>query len=262
MVNKHRGGRTIKAAETVFDIIETLQVEGPMQVTELADNVGKAPSTVHGHLTTLLQREYVVRQDGKYKLGLKFTKLGREIRFDLDVVSTAEPTLTALAEDTGEEAWLTIEENGASVPVMNKTVDRSVESVGMIGSYTDIHNSGAGKSVLAFLPEDQILDIIEKKGLPKSTEHTITDHEKLLAELAEIRENGYAVSDEERYEGVRSVFSPIIVGERVYGSIGVAGPANRLRDSLYQEEIPERVMEASNEIELRLRYPKFNQGES
>jgi len=255
---KHGNGRTVKTTETVFAIIEALQEHGAMGVTELAEVVDMAPSTVHGHLTTLLENEYVVKKDQRYALGLKFTRLGRDIRLGMDIVSAANPTLAELSRDTGEEAWLTVEENGHSVPLMKETPDRGIESVGMISTYTDIHNSGAGKAVLAFLPEERVTEILDEKGLPQSTKHTITDREELLAQLETIRERGYAFSEEERYEGIRSVFSPIVVDETVYGSIGVAGPSNRLCGDLFREELPDRVQEASNEIELKLRYPKFN----
>lgn len=258
MPDKHGGGRTVKTAETVFEIVETLRERGAMGVTDLAEAVDMAPSTVHGYLTTMLQQEYVVKEDGQYRLGLKLTKVGRDVRFDMDVVSAAEPTLSELADDTGEEAWLTIEENGYSVPAMRVSPDQGIESTGMIGAFTDIHNSGAGKAVLAFLSEGRIEEIIDEKGLAPSTPNTITDRDELEEELERIREQGYALSHGERYEGVRAVFSPIIVREKVYASIGVAGPSNRLSGDLFREKLPNRVMEASNEIELKLRYPKFN----
>lgn len=260
MVHKHGDGRTVKTSETVFEIIEVLQAEGATGVTDLADATGLAPSTVHGHLTTLLQNEYVVKEDQKYRLGLKFTKLGRDVRNNVDIVSAGNPILRDLAEDTGEEAWITIEENGYSVAVMQESANKGIESVGVISRYTNIHNSGAGKAVLAHLPEERAKKILDERGLPPSTYNTITDRDELSREIEQIRDQGYALSDEERYVGIRAVFSPVIVGEKVHGAIGVAGPSNRLCDELFREELPSRVMEASNEIELKLRYPKFNDG--
>lgn len=261
MGTKQQGGRKVKTTETVFDIVEALQKTFPMGVTELAEEVDLAPSTVHCHLSTLLEREYLVKRDGKYELSLKFTRLGRDIRFDKDVVSAATQTLPELATDTGEEAWLTVEENGHNVPLMKESADKGIRSVGMISAYTDIHNSGAGKAILAHLDDDRVEEIVLEKGLPPSTPNTVTEPEELYEELEQIRDQGYAFSNQERYEGVRGVFSPIVVGNRVYGSVGVAGPSNRLGGSLFREELPKRVMEASNEIELKLQYPKFDSGE-
>lgn len=258
MHHKYGGNRTVQATETAFDIIETLQNHGTMKVTELAEAVDMAPSSVHGHLTTLLQKEYVVKEDHEYRLGLKFTRLGRDIRFDLDIVSAARAPLEELARDTDEEAWLHVEENGHSVAVMQEVGSKSIESVGMISRYTPIHNNGAGKALLAHLPEERMESIVDEHGLPASTDQTITDRAELRAELDQIREQGYALSDQERYEGVRSVFSPIVVGGTVLGAVGIAGPSSRLCGELFREELPNRVMEASNEIELKLRYPKFN----
>uniref|UniRef100_UPI003EBCF134 IclR family transcriptional regulator domain-containing protein n=1 Tax=Halarchaeum sp. P4 TaxID=3421639 RepID=UPI003EBCF134 len=84
---------------------------------------------------------------------------------------------------------------------------------------------------------------------------TITDEEELFAELERTRERGYAIDDEERLRGLRCVAAPILSNEdRVLGAVSIAGPTNRLQGELFEEELPERLLETVNVIELNVTY--------
>jgi DNA-binding IclR family transcriptional regulator len=97
-----------------------------------------------------------------------------------------------------------------------------------VGMRLPANSTAVGKAILAFLPDQERRRLIGW-GLPARTSRTITDPVQLLNVLAEVRDLGYAVDDEEDMAGVRCVAAPVFdMRHVVVGSIGIAGPAARL----------------------------------
>ncbi|WP_231588011.1 IclR family transcriptional regulator [Halostagnicola sp. A56] len=108
--------------------------------------------------------------------------------------------------------------------------------------------------MLAYLPEERLTEIIERHGLPKKTENTITDRNHLEDELKEIRTEGIAYDIEERIQGLHCVAVPIFKNETISGAISVSGPNSRLDDQRIQNEILPKLEHVSNIIELNQTY--------
>jgi DNA-binding IclR family transcriptional regulator len=110
-----------------------------------------------------------------------------------------------------------------------------------------------GKALLAFQPTEVVQQVIEN-GLKRYTENTITEAAALLAELAMVRQKGYAVDDEEIEVGLRCVAAPIRdhTGQ-VTAAISVAAPVQRMSKKQVQQTIPS-VVAAAETISRRLGY--------
>jgi len=213
-----------------------------------------AESTVHSHLATLQDQEYVVKDGTTYRPSLKF--LGHEIRVrnELPLSSTARPVIEELAKDTGEVAWTVVEEYGRAVYLMRKSGEKAVQTRGRIGRRTTMHDIAAGKAILAHLPESRVEDIIDTFGLPERTDSTITERDALYSELETICERGYAINDGETTEKVRAVASPILWDGTVCGAVGIAGPKHRLNGKRFTDRLPTKILEATDTVELKLEY--------
>jgi hypothetical protein len=97
-----------------------------------------------------------------------------------------------------------------------------------IGSEFGMHNSAPGKAVLAELPSEAVERILDLRGLPATTEETLTTREGLREELEAISERGYATNDEELQSGFRSVGAPVRHSDgTVLGALSIGGPAYR-----------------------------------
>lgn len=249
--------RTVKTAQTVFDIIEALRALDGAGVTDLADHLGLAPSTVHDHVTTLESMEYVRKDGDEYALSLKFLDHGTWIKQTYDTISDlSKPVLDGLAAETGESTWLIVEEHGRAIYLEKAMGEHAVQTNVRIGMREDIHALAAGKAILAHMPETAVEAVVDRRGLAARTEHTITDCEALYEELETIRERGYATMDGELLEGLRAVGSAITYSDRVLGAVAVAGPSTRIDDELFRDDIPEAVTAAANEIELKAEYSR------
>lgn len=245
-------GREVKTATTIFTIIESVQMLDGASVSELSDHVGLAKSTIHNHVKTLVKNGYLIESNGEYHLGLKFLDHAYHAKQRLRVTDAISPTIEKLAEETGELAWVVVEEHGLAINLNMAETEQAVRTADRTGLRTHLHFHAAGKAILAHLPAERVNEIFEERGLPAATERTITDQRRLEEELETIRERGYAVNDGEAVKGLRSVAAPIIVNGQVIAAITVIGPSKRLKGKKFHEKIPEAVQGAANAIELEL----------
>ncbi|MCD2204578.1 IclR family transcriptional regulator [Halobacterium sp. KA-6] len=221
-------GRLIKSLESCFDIIEFLMQEDGGTLDDIADNLEVSRSTAHNHLSTLAKRGYVERYGQEYRVGLGFLQLGEYAKNSNPQFTSMEPIVCDLAERTGEEADFTVPENGRLVSLYHE-VGQQKEPGSQVGSTFYMHNTAAGKSILAELSTDQINDILDCWGMPSVTEQTITDRDELFSELEEIRSQGYAVNNQEYMDGYRSVGAVVTNSAgTILGSLCVGGPKYRM----------------------------------
>ncbi|GAB3673033.1 IclR family transcriptional regulator [Halopiger thermotolerans] len=244
----------VKATETSLEIIDLLQELDRAGVTELATELDLAPSAVHKHLSTLQEHRYVVKDGSKYRLGLRFFELGGYTRHRMELYNTAKPELKALAEETGEKTNLLVEEHGLGIYIYRSMGNQAVQINTYTGESVYLHNTALGKAILAHLPEERVHEIVDRHGLPSATDRTITDVDELFDVLAEIRDRGFAFDDEERINGLRCVAVPLLDDGTAIGAISVSGPRSRMTDERFREEIPTKLSQKANLIELDLTY--------
>ncbi|QCS44708.1 IclR family transcriptional regulator [Natrinema versiforme] len=246
--------RTVKTADTLFDIIEKVQKLDGCTVTELANNLDIAKSTAHTYLSTLEQKEYITKDGNTYNLSLKFLDHGMHTLTNHKVASASRPSLKQTAEETGELVWLIVEEHGRAVYLDRAKGDKAVQTNGRRGLRTYLHVLAAGKAILAHMDDKEMREVIDRHGLPAQTENTITNRETLFRELERARERGYAYNNAEEVNGVRAIGAPIIQNGTVYGGVSIAGPIARFQDDEYDRKMRKAVEEVTNTIELDLQY--------
>ena len=247
--------RRVKTADTLFEIIATLQSLDGAKLAELTNELEYAKSTLHSHLTTLEHNEYVVRSSDEYELSLKFLEHGMFVKNNHELSRVGGPVLDDLAAETGDVAWLIVEEHGKAIYLEKAMGEKAVQTHASVGGRARLHHLATGKLILAHLPDERVDKIIDRHGLPELTPQTITDPDELRAELEEVREDGIAFNDRETVHGLRAIGAPVLGEDTIHGAISVSGPANRLTVERCLEEIKPLLLEATNELELKLQYP-------
>lgn len=247
---------TIDAVERCIQVVEELEERDGAGVTEIADSLGWAKSTVHTHLRTLEENEYVVRRGDEYVLGFPFLSLGQYVKNRERVYMAVEPKIEELAEQTGRRVQFITNEHGHAVYVRIAEGQHAVSTGSKLGrSRMMLHASAAGKSILSELPRAEVERILDKNGLKEFTENTITDRDALFEELETIRARGYAFNHEEHIQGLRAVAAPVHGPDgEVLGSVSIAGAARRMQGEQFEEELPELLLGVVNEVELDLAY--------
>lgn len=242
----------INAVAKSFTIIEHLQEHGRCGVSELAADLDLPKSTAHVYLSTLTDLGYVVAEDGEYRLGLRFLELGGSVRRDHSVYQIARSEIDAVTQSTGEVGTIGYEEDGLRVLVYRSEPVEGVSDNAPTGEFTRTHWTAVGKALLSQHSDDEVRAIADRHGLPAATENTVTDVDRLVEEVSAIRSRGYAVEDEERVEGVKSVAVPVAGGETESGNsaISIAGPKHRFSSERIEDELLPELRNAANVIEL------------
>lgn len=252
-MQRERSSRTVQSVQTTIDIVEHLREVGEAGVTDLAAALDHSKGTIHSHLATLLENEYVVRNGDRYGLSLKFLDFGEYVKSQLEIYDVVAEELDDLAAETGEVAQFATEEHGRAVYLYKAHGNQAVNTASSVSKREYIHCISLGKAMLAQFPEERVDEIVDRHGLPAKTSNTITDRDELAAELQEIRERGYAVDDEEMIEGIRCVAAPI-TNDGVVGAISISGPSSRMAGERFEETLPSKLLRSANVIEINAKF--------
>jgi IclR family acetate operon transcriptional repressor len=256
-VNRGKSGseRGIKTTKTVFGIIESINERNGATIPEIAGSVGRAKSTAHDHVKTLVNEGYLVEDEGTYYLGLKFLDHAHQAKNRPIASDLVEAPLNRVAEQTGEMAWAVVEEHGEAVYISSAAGENALNTgLGYVGRRTSLHYTASGKAILAYLSDERVEEILDEEGMTSVTEKTITDREELYDELDEIRERGVAFAEGEAVKGIQSVAVPIRSRGEVLGSLAVSGPERRFKGEWFRETLPEKLLDVANVIELEYSY--------
>ncbi|SIS20570.1 IclR family transcriptional regulator [Natronorubrum thiooxidans] len=246
-------GRTLQTTSISLEVVEMLRELDGGRVTELADELELAPSTVHSHLSTLLSKGYAVKQGDEYYLSLRFLDHGDYVRNRKKSYRVAASYTEQLAKETDCRAVFAVMENGRGVYIHTSSGKHAVWTYSTVGKQFYLHQTASGKSILSRFSRSHVIEIIEQWGLPAATDHTITDPDTLLEQLETIRERGIAFNYEEQLDGIKAVGVPVNgPDDRVVGAFSVASPANRLTDDQFEEDIPNTLLGVANEFELEI----------
>lgn len=246
------GGRTLSTTESSFKVIHTIEDLDGATFTELKSQLGLTKSTLYYHLATLEKLGYVVKEDGTYQLGLRFLSHAEHAKRKEPAFNVVHSKARELANRIPEEISFATEENGRLVVVFHDIGGAAITDF-EIGQYLYLHATANGKVLLSEMPEDRIETIINRWGLPGLTENTITDQEVLMKELERVRDQGYAINDEEQREGLRSVGAKVTKPDgSILGCLAVDGPTYRLTKDKIVEQTLEELFNTIDEIEAEL----------
>jgi IclR family transcriptional regulator, acetate operon repressor len=219
-------GATYQSAERVLALLTSFDETRPEQgVTELAESIGVHKSTASRLAATLERAGLLTRYGRRYRLGLEVIRLGRLALSEYDLAATMQPAMDKLSQQTGETINLAVAD-GASILNVAEVPSTYILncSAGWIGRRTMPHAVANGKVLMAY----GAIPVPAK--LERYTEHTITSIEALAAELAAVRESGYATAVSELEEGLVAVAAPVFGGAGTcIGALSISGPDFRLR---------------------------------
>jgi DNA-binding IclR family transcriptional regulator len=199
--------------------------EDGMSVTELARQLGVDKSSASRLVQTLARRGYAEQDplSRRYRLGTQVIVLNRHWQNRMPLRDYAKPFLYELVDQTGEAAHIAIYAQGQVFVLEDVETNATLRVSGGAGRLIPLHCTALGKSLLAFsgvpLPPE----------LPRMTFRTITIPHQLRLHLETIRQQGYAVDDEELDEGVRCLAVPVYdhTGKAI-AAMGISGPSVRV----------------------------------
>lgn len=209
-----------------------------LSLAKISQQLKLPKSTTLNLIRTLEQGGLLLRAPGEqnYQLGYKLMELSYCLRSSLPIIHYAIPFLEELQVKTGEIIYLTTHLNGRVLYLEAMYPSIRIGNYSVAGKTLPMYCTGCGKAMLAYLPAEEVEEIIDKWGFQKFTPNTITDRDSLYEELDRIRKRGYAIDTEEESPGVKCVSIPVRNSEGYpTGALSISGSLMSMKDELLEE---------------------------
>lgn len=232
----------VRVLHKTLDILETIKArEAGYRLADLSRAVELPKATVYRILTTLEGRGYLDRDvDGSYRMARKLFDLQRSASLEQQLNRVAQPVMERLVEACKETVNLGILDAGEVVVINTVESPQAVRMSSKIGNRRHLHSTALGKVFLAGLPDKEFLRLVRLRGLPKLTPHTLTTRAGLIAEIERIRNQGWAMDNQENEMDGRCIGAPIFGPEgRVIAAMSISGPVYRMDPERATSLVPE-----------------------
>jgi IclR family KDG regulon transcriptional repressor len=248
--------KTINEAVTILD---TLKDHSQLTLTQIAELTGMNKSSVYRLLAALIKNELVDKDDSSkmYRLGIGLLRYTPTLLNNKNLVKIARPFLAQLVAETQESSQLCIATHRNTIITVDAQNSRGLINLSAnIGTEDPLHCTAVGKAYLAFLSEQQQNLIVDAIELKRFTSNTIVTKKDLMAELAKIRQQGYAEDNEEIIEGIKCYAAPVLdENSSPIAVIGITGPVSRMseeKSEKYAATVMNIALQLSNKLGLPL----------
>lgn len=242
------------AVERAFTILEFISLrKEPVSIGEISNELGLAKSTTHRILEGMKNKNFIeqIDENEKYTIGIKAIEVGMSGLTNWNIVDVASPYIRQLAYDLNETAFLAVYDQGEIVYVYKAEGKKAVTTNAQLGTRKPIHCTALGKAITAQFHIEEVDHLLTKKGMTRFTDKTIVDKQAYFKELSLVRQQGYALDDEEIEEGLTCFAVPLFnYTGQANAAISVAGPSARMIDN--KEEIIQEIMQIKNQVSTRL----------
>jgi IclR family transcriptional regulator, acetate operon repressor len=246
----------LTSVDNALWLLQLVAERQALRVSEAAELLGVARSTAHRLLSALRRRDFLMqdRPNGAYRPGPALYAIGMAAISRLDIRRIAQPALEQLRDKTKETASLAVLE-GTMVRFVECYEGTSIVRIGnRAGVVRHAHASAIGKAILAALPDSELERRYPEEELPAPTSSSISSRRVLMAELTQIRRQGYALNWEESSEGVAAVAVALRDPTGMpLGSISLAVPSMRLGSIAGVRALAPDVLTAADQIQSQLR---------
>ena len=223
-------------------------------ISELARSIGISKGTVHGITAALEDAGAIIRnpRTKKYSIGYTIVELGNKGISKIPLGEIAKGHMKELVKLTDETVFLGILENDHILILSVAESNKELKITSPSGTRIPLTAGAPGKLFLAYMEEKRALRYIDSRGLVRYTENTITDRERYIREIRDVRNKGYALDHEEYLQGINAVAVLINANIPVMAAIWVVGFSSSLREDKIQYVV-EKSLDAADAISQDLK---------
>lgn len=222
---------SMQSIQRAVKILRAFSIDNPrLTLTELNKITGIGKSSLQRILTTLTMEGLLQKdeQDKRYQLSLDFIFFAELVEKNSSLITIAKPIMEEINQQTTESVSLSVIDNNMRKCVYNIESMHELTTLTYAGQTSPLYAGASAKVLLAYYPKEKLENYLQSITLEKITETTIVDKDKLLQELQNIREKGYAFSNGERVKGAVSVSAPIFDPfSRIFASLTIIIPSAR-----------------------------------
>lgn len=226
------GSATHRSLERGLAVIELLAASPqPLPLAECARRLGLHRSTAHHLMQTLVALGWLRQEEDtrSYSLSARPYQLtGRKWSVE-QLGDIAQPFLERLTRETGEGSSVAAWVGGVVTIAAKREADGPVRVVQDVGGQRPLYCTAVGKALAGWLPRAEVLAALGRQPMTRLTPKTITTVAAFETEVRRIRNAGYAIDDEEQFEGLRCIAMPVFCHTaEVIASLCVVGPKHRM----------------------------------
>lgn len=221
---------SIAAVDRALDLLEALARTGPAPLATLADAAGCTRTAGFRLLRTLQARGFAIQDEarGLWRLGARWSALGRAAAEQGALAAAAMPYLAALGKASNENVYLRVRDGMESETIAIYQTDPTLRVYTEVGKRLSLH-AGSSRLLLAYAPEAVQTQVLAQR-LPRFTPATRTDPAWIAADLHRIRSRGYLVTSDEVVAGAVSIGVPVRdAAGQVVAVLSVSAPSMRMR---------------------------------
>jgi IclR family pca regulon transcriptional regulator len=246
-----RDSNYVQSLDRGLAVIRAFDAEHPrLQLSEVARATGLTRDAARRFLLTLVQLGYVAVEGREFRLRPRVLELGYSYLSGLTLPDVAQPHLETLVQRVNESSSVSVLDGDDIVYVARVPTKRIMAVVIAVGTRFPAYVTSMGRVLLAGLPPAELDAYLARADLAALTPRTITDPQQLRAALARVRDQGYAVVDQELEQGLRSAAAPIRDRDgRVVAAVNVSVSASRTSIRELEVDILPALLETAAQIE-------------
>lgn len=224
-----------------------------LTIAQISQKTGIPRAAVRRCLHTLKQLGYADSDVNNFSLRPKILTLGYSYLSSTPLTVSAQPYLNNISRTLGESCSLAVLDDNEVLYVARSATSRVMSVALNTGSRLPAYCTSLGRAMLAHLPDDQLKAYFEKVKLRALTDKTVVSQKRLRDILAGVREQGYAVIDEELEVGLRSIAVPVRgASGNVLAALNVGAQAARVSVAQMEEEILPVLLRGAQELSVLL----------
>ncbi len=203
-------GEFVQSLERGLAVIRAFDAEHQeLTLSDVARLTGMTRASVRRFLHTLVDLGYMRTDGRRFSLRPKILELGYAYLSSLSLPEVAMPHLEQLVERVHESSSVSVLDGDEVVYVARVPTKRIMRIAISVGTRFPAYATSMGRVLLAGQSDDWLDGYLASADLHPITRHTIADRTRLRGELVRIRQQGFALVDQELEEGLRSIAAPI-----------------------------------------------------
>ncbi|OWK29505.1 IclR family transcriptional regulator domain-containing protein [Sphingomonas dokdonensis] len=212
-----------------------------MTLSDVAKVTGMSRATTRRLLLTLVREGYAEKRDRHFSLRPKVLQLGYSALSSVGILDIVQPVMNALSQKTQESIYTAVLTGDDVTYLARSTPDRVISVNFNIGNRLPAYAVSTGRVLLAGESDETLERYFKRLVLEEHTSNTVRTVKQLRAVIAEVRDLGYSLVDEELEVGVRSLSVPIYdAGGHVIAALNACCPSMRFPvEDMRQQLVPE-----------------------
>ena len=249
-----RNSDFVQSLERGLAVIRAFDAEHrELALSDVARATGLTRAAARRFLLTLVKLGYVNFADGRFSLRPRVLELGYAYLSSLTLPEVAQPHMEALVAKVNESSSISVLDDLEVVYVVRVPTRRIMSITLSVGTRLPAYATSMGRVLLANLPEDELEERLSRIEIRPLTARTVKDKDELGAILAATRKQGYAATDQELEEGLRSLAVPIRdASDAVVAALNVSVHASRASMAVLRRDFLPLARQAVTGIEADL----------